>query len=258
MFLTSLLLLAPSSAEPVRPVGFDLTEPLDPAVIADPPVMNKWSGSVNVGASWSEGNSKRRTGNAGADAEYRREKDRTTLKFLWNYAEDKNASPKVTDRRVFGAAKYDYFVSEKTFVYAETSAESNFAAGLDARSTFGVGAGRQFREDAQWKLSAEAGLSYVIEDLQQPGDNAEFLAARVAYKTEYKPNDKWTLSHDGEIFPSLEDSDDVLAKLDTKARVNLSGKMFAQAQWLMTYDNTPADGAERKDDLYLLSLGWAF
>lgn len=253
MFLTSLLMLGATA--PIRPAGFVLAEPV---VFADPPKMNEWTGAVNVGASWSEGNSERRTANAGADAEYRREKDRTTLKFLWNFAEDKNASPRVTDRRVYGAAKYDYFVAEKTFVYAETSAESSFASALDARSTFGVGVGRQFREDEQWKVSAEAGLSYVIEDLEQPGENAEFLAARVAYKTEYKPDDKWTFGHDGEVFPSLEDSDDVLAKTDTKARVSLTDTMFAQAQWLMTYDNTPASGAERKDDLYLLGIGWTF
>ena len=48
------------------------------------------------------------------------------------------------------------------------------------------------------------------------------------------------------------------ARLDTHGRVNLTDKMFAQLQWIMTWDNTPSTGSDRVDDLYLFSLGWSF
>jgi hypothetical protein len=34
--------------------------------------------------------------------------------------------------------------------------------------------------------------------------------------------------------------------------------MFAQVQWVMDWDNTPASGAERVDSLFLLTVGWKF
>jgi hypothetical protein len=40
--------------------------------------------------------------------------------------------------------------------------------------------------------------------------------------------------------------------------MNLTEKMFAQLGWLFTWDNTPAAGAERTDNLVLLTIGWSF
>ncbi len=257
--LVSPILLAAAPAVPApSPVGFDLSEPTPAAsaiAAADPPVMHKWTGAVAAGGSIATGNTETRTANASADAEYRREDDRTTLKFQWNYADDEDG---VTQRRIYGAAKYDYFFSEKTYALAQTSGEYDANANLELRTTLGVGLGRQFRDDAEWKLSGEAGLTYFDENFEGSADDDAYLAARLAYGAEYKAIQNWIFSSVGEIFPSLEDKDDVYAKVDTKARVNLTEKMFAQAEWIYSWDNTPATGAERVDNLYLFALGWSF
>ncbi len=72
-----------------------------------------------------------------------------------------------------------------------------------------------------------------------------------------KPGDIVLVSA-GELIPSLENSDDVGARVDTHAKVTLSEKLIGQLQWLYTWDNTPATGAERVDNLVLLTLGWTF
>jgi uncharacterized protein DUF481 len=56
----------------------------------------------------------------------------------------------------------------------------------------------------------------------------------------------------------LKDKEDVNARVDTHLKLMLTKSMFAQFQWLFTWDNTPATGAERADDLYLVTLGWSF
>ncbi len=61
-----------------------------------------------------------------------------------------------------------------------------------------------------------------------------------------------------EVFPSLEDIEDISGKLDTRVRVSITDDMFAQLQWVMDYDNTPAEGAYRMDHRVILSLGWGF
>ncbi len=259
MFVSLLVLASASVALPVpAPTGFVLSEPTPTTVaLADPdgPVMNKWTGAVNAGASISSGNTDATNASAGADAEYRREKDRTTLKFQWNYAEDEDT---VTQRRVYGSAQYDYFISDKTYALAQTSGEYDTKANLDLRATLGVGVGQQFRDDEKWKLSGEAGLTYFDENFVGSVDDDSYVAARLAYGVEYKAIEKWLLSQTGQVFPSLEDSDDIYAKLDTKARVSLTEKMFAQVEWIYSWDNTPATGADRVDNLYLFTLGWSF
>lgn len=139
------------------------------------------------------------------------------------------------------------------------SGENDYASALDLRLTLGAGVGYQFLDDARWKVQGEAGLAYVDEDFETSGDDQEYLAARLAYKADYTAESgKWTAGQWGEVFPSLESGDDISARVDTHGRLNLTETMFAQAQWIFSWDNTPATGADRVDNLYTLSLGWSF
>jgi len=251
----------PSAFEPLLSApapGFDLSPSAPPpALQGGPPPedLNRWKGSVSVGGTIASGNTERKTGTATATVEKRREKDRTSFGLLWNYAQEDDAT---TQRRTLGTAQYDYFFSEKLYGLAQASAEGDLNAQLELRTILGVGAGYQFLEDEQWKISGEGGLAYVDEDYKDNDADAEFLAARLAYKVDWKPNESWEAGQATEFIPSLEDADDMNARVDTHAKVLLSEKLFAQFQWLFTWDNTPADGAERVDNLYLLTLGWTF
>jgi putative salt-induced outer membrane protein YdiY len=248
-FLLALLSTAPLFANDVQ------AAPAPQAPAAPAVVEPKWTGSVALGATYADGNTDRRTASATAAAEYRREKDRITIGFLWSYAEEKLG---ITDRKTQGRIKYDYFFTKKFYGLAQASAENDFASGLELRTTVGAGAGYQFQDKPSWKVSGELGLSYVDENFNGTVDDNNFLAARAAYAWDWKPNDKYALSQVGEIFPSLENSDDVNARVDTKARMNLSAKMFAQIEWLYQWDNTPPAGNSRNDTLILLALGWSF
>jgi putative salt-induced outer membrane protein YdiY len=175
---------------------------------------------------------------------------------VWNYSDEKGIG--VTQRRTYGQLKYDYFFNPKTFGYALVSGENDHNAALDLRATLGVGAGYQFREDKEWKISGEAGLSYVDENFEGSADDQDFIAARLAYKVDTTIGEAWTAGQWGELLTSVEDTSDMSARVDTHARVSLTEKMFAQLQWIYSWDNTPATGADRVDEQYLLTLGWSF
>ncbi len=222
---------------------------------APAPVAPKWTGSVALGGTYSDGNTDRRSATATGNAEYRREIDRTTIGFLWNYAEEQGV---LTGRKTQGRLQYDRFFTKKFYGLAQASAESDFQAALDLRTTIGVGAGYQFQDKPSWKVSGEAGVSYVDSDFVGTVDDSSYAAARAAYTWDWKPNAKYNLSQTGEIFPSLENAEDVNARVDTKGRMNLTDTMFAQLQWLYQWDNTPAAGKVRNDNLVVFSLGWSF
>jgi putative salt-induced outer membrane protein YdiY len=218
-------------------------------------VEPKWTGSVALGATYADGNTRRRTGSAAVDAQYRRERDRTTLGFLWNYAEEQAG---ITDRKTQARAKYDYFFSKKMYGLVQASGESDYTAALDLRTTLGAGLGYQFEETPTWKLSGELGLSYVDSDFEGTADDSAYLAGRAAYTWNWKPSAKYELGQLGEIYPSLETAEDVNARVDTKGRMNLTDTMFAQLEWLYQWDNTPATGKVRVDNLVMLAVGWSF
>ena len=234
-------------------------QPLDPAPTVQE-ADKAWSGSVTAGAIITTGNSETKSATLSGEAVWKGDPDRFTVGALWNYQGDRTG---VIQRKVYGSAQYDHFLNEKTYSYAKATGEHDFNAALDLRWTAGVGLGHQFREDEEWDVSGEAGVSYVDEEYGPTpanllGSTNEYMAARVAGQIAYLGSDKWEFTHGGEIYPSLEDKDDVYARWDTKVKTQLTESMFAQLQWIWDYDNTPAAGKGRNDSLFALTVGWSF
>ena len=218
----------------------------------------KWTGTVNFGLTFTDGNTETLNAAAGFDAKRRAEKDRWTAKAFWNYAEQEiNKKSEITQRNLGGSLKYDYFATEKLYYLGVAGAESDEFANLDLRYNAGAGAGYQFREDDKMNLSGEAGLNYFAEEYES-GTDADYIAARVAYDYENHLRETVVVAQTAEIFQGLEDIEDFYSKLDTRCRVTLTESMFAQLQWVMDYDNSPAPYAYRMDHRVILSLGWSF
>lgn len=254
-FPTLLILLAqPVPAPESAPPELAAVPLQDDAAAAEEEKLDVWTGAVNVSGSFTDGNTDIQRASVGADATRKSEGDRWTLGFLWSWAEEDGD---VTQRRTRGAAQYDYFLTEKSYLLAQASAENDSEAGLDLRWIAGVGYGRQFRDDDKWKLSGEAGLSYFSEEFDD-GTDSEYLAARLAYGAEWHLSETWSFAQDGEAYPSLEDKEDIYTRLDTRAQAKLTESMVGQLQWVWDWDNTPAAGKERSDHLVLLGVGWTF
>jgi putative salt-induced outer membrane protein YdiY len=261
--LSLLLALAGGPAVPPSTLPESLAAALEqdpapaPAEEEKPPA---WTGSVTIGGKYTSGNSDTRSGTASADATLRRPDDRITLGFLWLYDENKNNVEKewdLTDRKTQGSAQYDYFFTKKTYAYAKAMFENDFQSDLELRQTYSAGLGRQFVENEELKLSAEAGLSWIDENFEESEDS-EYLAARGAYKVDWVISKVWAFGQAVEVFPSLEKPKDVLVKGDTRVKATFTENFFGQVQWLYDWDSTPADGKERADNQFLLSVGWKF
>jgi putative salt-induced outer membrane protein YdiY len=219
-----------------------------------------WTGSVTIGGKYTSGNSDTRSATASADAVLRRVDDRFTFAFLWLYDENKNNEERdweLTDRKTQGSGQYDYFFTKKTYGYAKAMFQNDYQADLNLRQTYAAGVGHQFREDETLKLSGEVGLSWIDEDFDESEDS-EYLAARGAYKIDWVISKVWQFGQATEVYPSLEKPKDVLVKADTRLKATFTESFFGQIQWLYDWDSTPADGKERVDNQFLLSVGWKF
>lgn len=229
------------------------------AAINPPPV--KWSGSLSVGAAYLTGNTERRMVNSDFNAERRTDGDRTTAGGYWNYSEDKDQATKdwrLSERKAGANLKYDYFLSKRSYLFATTSVETDTLADIQLRFTAGAGYGYQFVERPDFKLGAELGASYVSEDYRSSTPTSEYVAVRAAYKLEKKITDRLTFKQVVEVYPSLEESEDVFVKSDSRLIANLTDSMIAQLKVTYDWDNTPATGRERSDLGAFLSVGWTF
>jgi putative salt-induced outer membrane protein YdiY len=261
--LSVLLALAGGPAVPPPTLTESLTAAAEqtpapaPAPEGKPP---EWTGSVAIGGKYTSGNSDTRSATASADATLRRPDDRITLGFIWLYDENKN-NPEhqwdLTDRKTTASAQYDYFFTKKTYGFTKAMFESDYTADLKLRQTYAAGLGRQFVEKETLKLAGEAGLSWIDEDFYDSDDSA-YLAARGAYKVDWVISKVWQFGQATEVYPSLEKSKDVLVKADTRVKATFTENFFGQVQWLYDWDSTPADGKDRVDNQFLLSVGWKF
>ena len=228
-----------------------------------PPAEDKapeWTGSVTLGGKYTFGNSEARSATATADAALRRENDRFSLGFLWLYEENKNNPLNewdLTDRRTQGFGQYDYFFSKKTYGYGKAALQNDLQSDVKLRQTYTLGVGHQFREDETLKLNGEAGISYVDEDFRNSEDS-DYVAARAAYNVDWQISKSWGFGQKTEVYPSLEDSDDIYVSADTRLKAAFGESMFGQLQWLYAWDSSPAEGKERTDQQFLLSIGWKF
>ncbi len=237
-----------------QPIGDEPAPPAAQDEVPPAPPDETWNGAVTVGATWSDGNTDVKRISANLDAVKSVEKNRWTLGFSYNRSEEDG---EVTQDRTYAKGQYDYFMNEKNYLLAQATAEEDDGADLDLRYTAGVGYGHQFSNTERWKFATEAGVSYFHEEFES-GDENGYVAARLAWNADWKYSDRWQFTQSGQVFPSLEDSEDVYAQVDTRIKATLSESMFAQLQWVYSWDNTPAPDTERVDNLYVLTVGWSF
>jgi putative salt-induced outer membrane protein len=255
-------LAAAANLDDFAPLPSPSSLPLSTALQGDPVLVpathpegtDGWDGSFNVGASKSSGNTDVENYSVTFDAVKELDVNRYNLAGGWYYAATDNER---SQRRAIGSFKYDRFFAEKTYFWGNAFAETNEEALVDLRWSAGAGLGHQFRDDDVWQINAEAGLAYFDEQFDDDTES-EYLAARIAWKGSFVATETTTINHSGAIWPSLEEKDDVYALADTSADFKINASLLARIQWLFTWDNTPAAGQERVDNLYLLSLGWKF
>lgn len=220
-----------------------------------------WSGAIIGNALFARGNTYADQAGLAFDATRRTLDDRWTFDGAYNFGRQKDPTTgdKITSiDNFFAAGKYDYFFTEKFYGYGSFRYDHDRIADLDRRLTPSVGVGYQWFDEADFKFNTEAGIAYVSEKFEN-GDTNDALSLRLAYHlTKDLWDDKVTLFHNLEYFPSLETLNDYLILTDAGVRTALTDKMFMEYKVELRYDATPATGLDRKDYRHVIGVGWRF
>ena len=225
-----------------------------------PPPPVKWTGSIRAAAGFSRGNSFTDTFSLQADAVRRSERVRKTLGAGYGYGRERseNTGEKNTTKDDwFAYGKYDYYLNKKVYLYGLGRVEQDRVADLLVRVSPSVGVGYQWVERPTFNLHTEAGLGWQYERYEN-GETDDHYVARLAYHIDRTIWTRYSLFHDLEFLPSLEDIDNFNVNAKAGVRVSLTKKLFAEFKAVWKYDATPAPTASKNDVDYLLSLGYSF
>ena len=246
------------------PTGSIMTLPMDTVTQVNPVVQPAviYTGSLNAGYSQATGNSQLLNISVLGDLVARSEQLRLTLLGRYVYGDDAGS---ILTRNARGTIKLDFFLTKRLFLYASAFFENDRLQRLRLRTSLSSGAGYQWIErgdsDGLFKdatFYTEAGPAYFNEDFLDPIPDQASFRGRVAMKLNWPLfDDRITLYHYDEIFPSLQTFSDFYFTMDNGVRLKILGGLTSGFQVTTRYNNRPPAGTTDTDNLYLLTLGYA-
>jgi hypothetical protein len=188
--------------------------------------------------------------------------DRYTFKTWFNYADSNGV---MTDRDLGGSGQYDLLSGENNYCFLSVGAEADEQARLDLRYRGGAGIGYTFYDTEEFQYFGEAGLTYIKEKFDVSSapagtrSESDEVALQLGHKLGWVLSDRTRFKQGLDAYPNLEDSNDVLVRVDSRIETNLTESMLASARYVLDWDNEAGlRGAERDDHRIVLSLGWSW
>ncbi len=186
----------------------------------------------------------------------RTEKSRYTIAGELN-VEKSDGDKTVENWLAFG--KYDYFLTQKWFLFVQTLFEHDEFADLDLRSTLGSGVGHQFFESDTVNLSVGAGPAWVNEDFIEAEDEDYSAGQWFIDYDQFFFNKFVQLFHRQIGFIKLAETDKWLIKTRQGLRFPIYKGFTTTLQYNYDYNNEPsADADEKWDSKLMFLLGWQF
>jgi len=235
------------------------------------PEVEKWHGSVNIGATAMRGNTVSESASIVANVNRRWDKDRFTADGGYYFAQSGSSkdNKQKTESRADLKAQIDHFWSKKVYQYVNGMYETDRINDLAHRYRLGTGLGYQWLEGdvleswGKWSFSQEAGVEYVKERYDNDvggADDDNFAAFRYAHHLKWVPS---FVKKDIEFFHNFEYHPDTAYWADVytfDADAGISTTVFAgwtlllKVEW--DYNSEPAQSAKKSDLRYILGLGY--
>lgn len=239
-------------------VPMDSVTSMNPVI--QPPVI--YSGSVVGAYSQTTGNSHLKNASLLGDLVARSEQLRLSINGRFIYSD--NADTLVA-RNARGTIKLDFFITKRFYWFASAYFENDRFQDLKMRTALASGPGYQFIERGDFSgvfndmtFYTETGVAYFNEDFRAADDRSS-LRARVSMKWNWPLwDDRMTLYHYNEIFPSLQNTSDYFLTMDSGVRFKIWDGFASGFQVTTRYNSNPARGTGDTDNLYLATLGYNF
>lgn len=221
-----------------------------------------YTGSLTGGYSQTTGNSHLKNASLLGDFVARSEQLRLTLNGRYIYGDNANT---LIARNARGTIKLDFFMTTRFFWFASAYFENDRFQDLKMRTALASGPGYQFVDRGDYggllkdmTLYAEAGLAYFNEDFRTANDSSS-TRGRASIKLNWPLlDDKVTLYHFSEFYPSLQNTKDYYLTMDNGVRLKVFEGFVSSFQATTRLNSSPAPGTGDTDNLYLMTVGYSF
>jgi putative salt-induced outer membrane protein YdiY len=229
------------------------------------PVIQKpviYLGNVSGAYTQTTGNSQLRNASLLGEFVARSEQLRLTINGRYVYGDNANT---LNARNARGTIKLDFFLTKRLFWFASAYFENDLFQDLKMRTALASGPGYQFIDRGDFSgilkdmtFYTEVGLAYFNEDFRVANDQSSFRA-RVSMKLNWPFfDDRITLYHYDEIFPSLQNTSNYFLTMDNGVRFKIWQGFASGFQVTTRYNSIPAAGTGDTDNMYLMTLGYSF
>ncbi|HSB43712.1 MAG TPA: DUF481 domain-containing protein [Nitrospira sp.] len=248
-----------------EPLKGTMEVPLDSIAAVNPIVQAPviYQGTLTGGYSQATGNSHLRNASLIGDFVARGEQLRLTLNGRYVYGDKDN---ELSARNARGTIKMDFFITKRFFWFVSAYFEKDTFQDLKLRTALSSGPGYQIIEKGDYNspwlkdltLYFDAGLAYFNEDFTTAPDETS-MRGRWAVRLNWPMlDDRITVYHYTEFYPSLENTKDYYLTMDNGVRFKLIDGFVSGIQVTTRYNSNPAQGTGDTDNLYLLTLGYSF
>jgi putative salt-induced outer membrane protein YdiY len=221
-----------------------------------------YSGSLTGGYSQTTGNSHLKNASLLGDFVARGEQLRLTLNGRYIYGDNANT---LIARNARGTIKLDFFMTKRVFWFVSAYFENDRFQDLKMRTALASGPGYQFVDRGEYggllkdmTLYAEAGLAYFNEDFRTANDTSS-TRGRASIKLNWPLlDDKVTLYHFSEFYPSLQNTKNYYLTMDNGVRFKIFEGFVSGFQVTTRLNSNPSPGTGDTDNLYLMTVGYSF
>ncbi len=220
----------------------------------NPAEKKKWAGSITLSANHQSGNTDRTGASAASNAERKTDKDRFSLRFRYNYAEEDG---EISARNSYGALKYDYFFTRKIYGLLSVELLSDKFKDLNLRTIVGPGIGYQLWDKPEKSLGLEAGVSYFSEDRIENEDD-QWVTGRLAGNLKWKIFGPLTFTDYLLIYPSFEEFGEYQLRNEASLVSPLVYGWSLKLTNILEHDSEAPDDVEKDDIYWLLGLDYSF
>ena len=223
-----------------------MTRPQPPVII---------NGGANAGIITTAGNTEVNNLRLDGDIVARADANRYSASAAVTRAKDRDVE---TASNWTTAFKYDRFVSTRMFLNANAILTNDRFRDLDLRTALGAGVGYQVLTTPRVRLTADAGLGWVNENLaSQPDDSYTALRESVSFDAFAVP-DRIQFFHVHDGYFGVTGEDNLFIRMQNGIRMALAAGFVTTLRHDLDYDRSPAVGRSNTDRTLAFTLGYRF
>ena len=227
------------------------------AAQAQTPADNQWHGGISLGGAFASGNSSSRTLSANADGVKATTADKITLYSQANYGKSKvNGVNTTTANLLRAGGRYDYNLSDRTFVFGGAEGESNKAGGVKSRYSLNGGMGFKLVRSNTASLDLFGGVGYSSTSFT---DNTKRKGAELLLGEEgsYKLSETTSVKQRLVVYPGESDIG-TRVTFDTSLVTAISGGWTLNTGLGVRHAGKVPAGQKKTDSLVTVGFGFKY